>query len=50
MQTSDKKHAADARRPEEDSGVSVSIHWKRGGWALAAVLAALGAARLLGFI
>ena len=32
----------------EDSGVSVSIRWKRSGWALAAALVTIVVARLLG--
>ncbi|MBK7875444.1 MAG: hypothetical protein IPJ77_06795 [Planctomycetes bacterium] len=38
--------------PAQDnaSGVSVSIRWRRGGWALAAVIAALVLARVLGFL
>jgi hypothetical protein len=51
--TSEAKRDAREKGPTpqpDDSGVSVSINWKRGGWVLAALIAGLGVARLLGFI
>lgn len=33
-----------------ESGVSVSIHWRRGGWALAAAIAAIVVGRVLGLL
>lgn len=36
--------------PKDASGISVSIRWWHGGWALAIVIAALVLARIFGFL
>jgi hypothetical protein len=43
----DRRHSKDLTGEPEDSGVSVSIYWRRGGWMLAALIAAIVVARVL---
>jgi hypothetical protein len=50
MKTTSKKTApADGER-EDGSGVSFSIRWWHGGWAVAVLIAAVVIARVLGFL
>ena len=46
----ERRHSKDIRVAQEDAGVSVSIYWRRGGWMLAALIAAIVIARVLGFL
>jgi hypothetical protein len=50
MKTTRKKTQLAGGEHEDGAGVSISIRWWQGGWALAVVIAAVVIARVLGFL
>ena len=50
MKTTRNKPERAGADPSDASGISLSIRWWHGGWALAVVIAALVLARIFGFL